>query len=160
MTTKAKIAPLDCKDTGITTAHAKKMWPKLGSTHLGVVELRVAERSEGDEDAKGVKLVIDNIELADEKTVEHTRELQRALYLARQVDKALTAGVEDTPVDVVNRGEVTVLICDHCEHRMTAKNINHGRRDGVQCIWVPCRHTVTEADGSDCLCGMTTTARP
>lgn len=155
MSTTAKIAALSkTKDTGVTPEHAKKMWPKLGSTHMAIVELTVAERTEDTGAAKGVKLAINTIELATDETAEHARELQRALYLARQPDKTLTAGVETTPRDVVIRGQVDVLHCDHCHHSLGADAINHGRRDGIQCIWVPCRHTVTTDEGTKCPCGM------
>lgn len=156
MTTTAKIAGLSkTKDTGVTPEHAKKMWPKLGSKHMGIVELVVEERGEADADSKSIKLVIHAIELADDSDRgEHLRELQRAIYMARQPDKALTAGVETTPRDVVIRGKDLVLVCEKCEHSLGHDAVNHGRRDGVQCIWVPCRHTVTDTDGNTCPCGM------
>lgn len=156
MSTTAKIAGLNCKDTGVTPKHAKDMWSKLGSSHMGIVEFIVDEHTESTDDTKGVKLVINQVELADDgNRAEHLRELQRAIYMARQPDKALTAGVETTPVDVVTQGKDLVLVCDSCSHSLGSQGINHGRRTGVQCIWVPCRHTVTDADDDACLCGMT-----
>lgn len=155
MTTTAKIAGLNCKDTGVTAKHAKEMWPKLGSAHMAIVELVVDEHTESTDDSKGVKLLINQVELADDgDRAEHLRELQRAIYMARQPDKALTAGVEATPVDVVTRGKDLVLTCERCEHSLGDKAVNHGRRDGVQCLWLPCRHTVSDTDGPACPCGM------
>lgn len=155
VTTTAKIAGLsNTKDTGVTPEHAKKMWPKLKSKHMAIVELVVDERGEVDTDDKSLKLAIHSIELADDgDRTEHLRELQRAIYMARQPDKTLTAGVESTPRDVVVRGQDIVLTCERCDHSLGDKAVNHGRREGVQCIHVPCRHTVSR-DERECPCGM------
>lgn len=141
--TSAKIAAANLKDTGVTPAMAGKMWDKLGSRHIAIVELAVDERSEDVGDERGVKLVLTSIEVAsDSDLAEHMRELQRAVYMARQPDKTLTAGVEESPRDVATRGQVTVLHCDRCVHSLGHAHINHGRRQGVACIWTKCRHTV------------------
>lgn len=142
--TTAKIASATLKDTGVTPALARKMWDKLGSHHIAIVELAVDERSEDVGDERGVKLVVTSLEVAEKADVaEHMRELQRSIYMARQPDKALTAGIEETPRDVANRGQVTVLHCERCTHSFGNEHINHGRRAGVACIWAKCRHTVT-----------------
>ena len=159
-TTTAKIAAANCKDTGVTPTLAGKMWEKLGSRHIAIVELVVDERSEDVGDERGVKLVVASVEVAaDGDTAEHMRELQRAIYMARQSDKALTAGVEDTPKDVAIRGQVTVLHCDRCVHSLGHPHINHGRRPGVACIWTKCRHTVA-VDQDTCTCSANTTIQP
>lgn len=151
-TTSAKIATAQCKDTGVTPELAAEMWKKLGSRHIAIVELNVAERSEDVGDAKGVKLEVTTIEPAtDTEAAEHLREMQRALYLARQTERALTSGVEATPRDVVLRGQTSVLFCDHCGHSLGSKHINHGRKESVACIYVPCRHGVIE-DADQCPC--------
>lgn len=153
--TSAKIAAAALKDSGVTPSLAGKMWEHLGSQHIALVDLAVAERSEGTDDTRGVKLVVVDIEPAvDSDTAEHMRELLRALYMRRQPDPALTAGVESTPRDVVIRGQVEVLHCEHCEHSLGSKHINHARRTGVACIYAPCRHTVVEgADRCPCATG-------
>lgn len=156
-TTSAKIAAANLKDTGVTPDMARKMWDKLGSRHIAVVELVVDERTEDVGDTRGVKLTVTSIEVAgDNDMAEHMRELQRAIYMSRQSDKALTAGVEDTPKDIATRGQVTVLHCDRCVHSLGHAHINHGKRPGVACIWTKCRHTVNV--GQD-VCSCSANAR-
>ncbi|WP_183092928.1 hypothetical protein [Nocardioides stalactiti] len=151
-TTTAKIAAASCKDTGVTPDLAAKMWAKLGSRHIAIVELIVDERSEDSGDTRGVKLTVASVEPAvDSDAAEHLRELQRAFYTARQPNRTLLAGVEATPRDVIIRGQVEVLFCDHCGQSFGSRSINHGRRDGVACIYTPCRHPVLE-DVPRCPC--------
>lgn len=157
-TTSAKIAAANLKDTGVTPDLARKMWDKLGSRHIAVVELVVDERNEDVGDTRGVKLTVTSIEVAGDKDLqEHMRELQRAIYMGRQADKTLTAGVEDTPKEIAVRGQVTVLHCDRCVHSLGHPHINHGRRPGVACIWTKCRHTVA-VEQETCSCSPSTTA--
>lgn len=149
--TTAKIAALaKTENTGIVPELAQKMYDQLGSHHIAIVEFKVAERTEGDDDSHAVKLEIRALEPADDdETDEYLRNLQRALYFKRNPQPALTEGDPSEPsVDEIlaNGGEVQ-LHCAHCEHRYADRDIAHTRNreegDGfLPCSWKACGHVV------------------
>lgn len=149
MSTTAKIAALNKTDnTGITPDLADNMWHALGSHHIAVVDFRVVERSEGEDDTNGVKLEIAYLEPADDTdTTGYLQELQRALYRKRNPQPALTAGDTTEPgVDgIIHRGQVH-LRCPNCEGKWNSPDIAHSpgpATDGYPpCSWKQCGHIV------------------
>lgn len=148
-TTTAKIAALNkTENTGITPELARTMYDQLGSHHIAVVDFRVAERTEGDDDSHAVKLEISYLEPADDKdTEDYLRELQQALYRKRNPQPALTAGDHTEPgVDgLIWRGEVH-LRCPNCDGKWDANTIAHAPGpvdDGyARCTFTSCGHVV------------------
>lgn len=142
-TTVAKIAALaKTENTGITPGLAHKMYDKLGSKHIAIVEFKVAERTEGDDDSHAVKLEIRAVEPADDRdTDEYLRELQRALYRKRNPQPALTAKDSTEPtVDAVVAGGEIQLNCPECEIRYVEKGVAHTK--GLEDGYLPCSYRV------------------
>lgn len=108
MATLAKIAARPNLDgTGITPALADQMYSALGSYHMAIVELRVAETSEKDDDNTGVKLVVETIEPATSSDSEaHLRDLSRALWRERNPQTTLDSldEVEPTTDQILRDG--------------------------------------------------------
>lgn len=150
-TTAAKIAALNkTENTGITPELARKMYDKLGSKHIAIVEFKVDERTEGDDDSHTVKLEIRAVEPADDlDTDEYLRTLQRSLYFKRNPQPALTAkdSTEPSVDEVLATGGELRLNCPFCEHKYIDKDIAHTRNrdedDGyIPCSWRACAHVV------------------
>lgn len=156
--TTAKIAALTkTENTGIVPELAQKMYDQLGSHHIAIVEFKVAERTEGDDDSHAVKLEIRALEPAgdDERIDEHVRELQRALYYKRNPQPALTTGdpTEPTITAVIDATGELVLNCAECEHRYANTQIAHTRGnsdDYPPCIWRECGHICINGEGNIC----------
>jgi hypothetical protein len=84
------------------------MYATLGSHHMAIVEVRVAETSEKDDDNTGVKLVIETIEPATgHDTEHHLRQLSRALWRERNPQTTLDSldQVEPTTEQVLAEGK-------------------------------------------------------
>lgn len=158
MSATAKIAALSKTDnTGITPELARTMWDNLGSHHMAIVELKAAERTEGDDDSHGVKLEISMVEpVGDDDLVdEHCRELARALYRKRNPQPALTTGdpSEPTVTAVLDATGTLVLNCGVCEHKYAENAIAHTRGTGDDyppCIWRDCGHVVHAEEPDTC----------
>lgn len=155
--TTAKIAARAKTDnTGITPDLADTMYHQLGSHHIAIVELRVAERIEGDDDSHSVKLEVGRIEPAPDEFVEdHMRQLERALYFRRNPQPALTTGdpSEPTVTAVLDKTGDLVLNCALCEHKHADTSIAHARGEGDDwppCIWRECGHVVVAGEGDVC----------
>ena len=102
--TTAKIAARTKTDnTGITPELATTMYKNLGSTHMAIVELRVAERTEGDDQSHAIKLEVNRVEPAATKDIdEHMRQLERALYFQRNPQQTLTAAARTAVPELID----------------------------------------------------------
>lgn len=156
-TTAAKIASLSkTENTGITPELAQSMYDRLGSHHVAIVDFKVAERTEGDDDSHAVKLEIRAIEPATDDIVdEHLRKLQRAQYFKRNPQPALTTEdpTEPTVTAVLNQTGELVLSCAQCDHHYALTAIAHTRGttdDYPPCIWRDCGHIVRNGEPDEC----------
>lgn len=155
--TTAKIAARTKTDnTGITPELATTMYKNLGSTHMAIVELRVAERTEGDDQSHAIKLEVNRVEPAATKDIdEHMRQLERALYFQRNPQQTLTAKdpLEQTVTTVLDKSGATVLNCALCEHRYSDVRIAHARGDSDEyppCVWTECGHICDAGESRAC----------
>jgi len=155
--TTAKVAARSKTDnTGITPELSTKMYKNLGSNYMAIVELRVAERIEGDDQSHAVKLEVNRIEPAADKDIEdHMRALERALYFKRNPQPTLTQKdpLEANVTKVMDKTGQTVLNCALCEHKYADTKISHARGAGPEwppCVWSSCGHVVDFTEPKVC----------
>lgn len=155
--TTAKIAARSkTENTGITPELADDLYHRLGSHQMAIVEFKVAERTEGDDDSQAVKLDITRVEpAADEVTEDHLHQLERALYFRRNPQPALTTGdpSEPTVTAVLDASGALVMNCAECEHKYADTSIAHTRgttEDYPPCIWRECGHIVRKHEDDLC----------
>lgn len=107
-TTTAKIASCKLNDEkGVDEATARSLFNKLGTTRIGIVELRSRDRGENLSDRQVVMLEVIGLELAVEKdTEEFLRDLQRAIWRKRepQLDIQTALDVEPSEDEVLEKG--------------------------------------------------------
>lgn len=152
-TTTAKLAAAKLDETlGIPDQTADAMFAgRLGATHMAIVELQVAERTEGKADKHTVKLQAIHLELAGDTAIaDHLRDLSRAIYTGRtpkQLDIDSFDDVEPDAEEILRRGQ-GLLPCPNCLHAHDLDRIDHlpdTETDGW-CSWRPCGHPVNAGD--------------
>jgi hypothetical protein len=101
VTTDIKLdAKLTTSSNDALSDHAKSLYNRLGTTRVGIVELRAVERTTpapAEDKAPGVKLRIVGLEVAGADQEEIVREAQKALYLQRTARGTLT---EDNELEI------------------------------------------------------------
>lgn len=105
--TTARILAKGCEATGLTEEIANKLFTKVGSHFMAIVELEVVYPHGPNTDGKRrIDLHLKQVEPAmDPNLEEHLRELTRTLYFNRQVDQPLPG----TSGDDINPDLKTVL---------------------------------------------------
>jgi len=130
-TATAKIASVNKPENigGLSQELAARLWDQLGSTHLAIVELKVADHTEDADGDKGIKLQITHLEPVNghPDVADHLRELQRALYRTRspQADIESFDDIEPTVGDVLQHGRAHLDHDDDGEPRL----FQHGDQD-------------------------------
>lgn len=119
---------------------AARCYHNLGTHLIGIVELKAAKHAEDDDGNQSVDLVVTALEVAtDPDHDNHLRELQAALYAARQTDTL--DGTAEDPDQVVARGQ-SLLTCEVCLHGLGDTRISHiTPDDDGGCEW-DCGHVV------------------
>lgn len=156
-TTTASIAAMPkTENTGITPELARSLYATLGTSAVAIVELRSSERTEGVDHSHKVKLEIKFVEPADDlETEDYLRELQRALYIKRNPQPALTSkDITEPGVDGLLLNGTVHLYCPNCDQKWNARGVAHSRgtvREGYPpCAWTECGHATSTHPHGDC----------